>query len=361
MYLDSITIEGYRSFDQPFTIEFQKGLSVLVGENGAGKSAIIDAIRLALREDEYGRTGVVDTDFHRPFIENADPSKAIRVMSVFSGLSKEEMVAFLPWTDIDSQAKLTIQVDNKETRRGRYRPTRWGGASRSSIFEWELFESINCIYLPPLRDAEAKLREGRGSRLARLLRNLDRELLETDEPHPLEEKIRQFNVSLAEDDQYAIARANKLIRQRLREALGQVFGQNTLVQFSETSFNRIVESLRLLFFPNLNAETPPGMFRSLEENSLGYNNLLYLATVLAELRSKAVDDDYLKVLLIEEPEAHLHPQLQVRLLKHLEQAAKDEKIQVIVTTHSPVLASAVSLETLIESIPFLVGISSGLS
>ncbi|VTR23706.1 Uncharacterized conserved protein [Serratia fonticola] len=49
--------------------------------------------------------------------------------------------------------------------------------------------------------------------------------------------------------------------------------------------------------------------------------MLYIASILAELIID-VDDDtgektYLRLLLIEEPEAHLHPQLQIRLLRHL--------------------------------------------
>ena len=56
----------------------------------------------------------------------------------------------------------------------------------------------------------------------------------------------------------------------------------------------------------------------------------------------------LKVLLVEEPEAHLHPQLQIKLLKHLEKIANDGEVQVIVTTHSPVLASSASVNSLIH-------------
>ncbi|MGV7801905.1 hypothetical protein PJN14_30480, partial [Mycobacterium kansasii] len=70
----------------------------------------------------------------------------------------------------------------------------------------------------------------------------------------------------------------------------------------------MLENLRMLFFPkfpNQGTTTPADLFRELSENSLGYNNLIYLATVLAELEESEGEDDFLRVLLIEEPEAHL--------------------------------------------------------
>jgi len=49
-----------------------------MGENGVGKTAIIDAIRLMLLEDEFGRRGISETDFHRPFEENAAAAESFR-------------------------------------------------------------------------------------------------------------------------------------------------------------------------------------------------------------------------------------------------------------------------------------------
>ncbi len=167
-------------------------------------------------------------------------------------MSQQEKVAFLPWTDLKGQASLTLLVDNKQNHYGRHKRALWEGASRSSMFDRELLDTINCIYWPPLRDTTSKLQEGKGSRLARLFKNLNgkslTEAMQKDELHPLEDKVKTFNEHLAIDPSGSINQANELIRMCLVEALGEVFGQDTNIRFSEINFNRIVENLRLLFF-----------------------------------------------------------------------------------------------------------------
>ena len=44
MYLSDIKIEGYRLFKDRQILHLRKGLNVLVGENGCGKSVIIDEL-----------------------------------------------------------------------------------------------------------------------------------------------------------------------------------------------------------------------------------------------------------------------------------------------------------------------------
>lgn len=59
------------------------------------------------------------------------------------------------------------------------------------------------------------------------------------------------------------------------------------------------------------------------------------------------DDVSIYSLLIEEPEAHLHPQLQVNLYNFLKSADDSENSQTFITTHSPTLTSKIPLENLI--------------
>jgi putative ATP-dependent endonuclease of OLD family len=104
----------------------------------------------------------------------------------------------------------------------------------------------------------------------------------------------------------------------------------------------LLEKLDLALRDALTPGTPPN-------RGLGSNNILFMACELLLLGSEA---DGLPLLLIEEPEAHLHPQRQLRLIQFLQEKVQEaredgQKIQVILTTHSPNLGSAIELDNLV--------------
>ncbi|MDQ0151021.1 ATP-dependent endonuclease [Eubacterium multiforme] len=348
MYLSEISVKGYRVFNEEVKVKFNPGLNVIVGENGCGKSTIINAIRMLLNEDEYSRSSIYDEDFYTS-LDNKIKSEQIRIKGKFYGLSEEKKVEYLTWLDNDFNAILNLSIDKKLDKRNNFKRKVWGGESTSSIFEWEPLNDIQCVYLPPLRDAEKKLKASRGSRLSRLLLNLSqRELTEkrqNGELMDVEEKFKKFNDEIAATKY--IGEANKLINDSLKESLGNIFGQKTKIQFNDVNYERVVESLKVMFFPKINPNSDVE-FRNLFENSLGYNNLIYLATVLAEFEGLRDNYSSPRILLIEELEAHLHPQLQIKLLNYLQEEAKKSEIQILITTHSPNIVSATLIENIIS-------------
>lgn len=63
MYLSKLSMQNFRMFSDKTEVKFSKGLNLLVGENGCGKSTVIDAIRVLLSESEFSRRGVSEEDF----------------------------------------------------------------------------------------------------------------------------------------------------------------------------------------------------------------------------------------------------------------------------------------------------------
>lgn len=53
MYLSKLSMQNFRMFSDKTEVKFSKGLNLLVGENGCGKSTVIDAIRVLLSESEF--------------------------------------------------------------------------------------------------------------------------------------------------------------------------------------------------------------------------------------------------------------------------------------------------------------------
>ena len=308
MYLSALQVKGFRLFKNSTTIKLHRGLNLVVGENGCGKSSVIDAIRILLNESEFFHRGLREEDFYQEYGVSALPTLPISISGIFADLNDAQKIEYLTWLTPQFNAKLNVEYQYNVDSRRLFKPKRWGGNSCNSIFDWEPLEDIQCVYLPALRDAERSLRSGRGSRLSRFITNLSADELaqrrKNHEKMPLENDVFQFNQTAA--DKEDIKRANELINRSLKNAVGTIFGQSTHIQFNELSYERIVESLQILFSKSIGC-TELENFRNLSENSLGYNNLIYIATILAEF--EGLKDRYTtpRILLVEELEAHLHP------------------------------------------------------
>lgn len=354
MYISELKIDGYKNCNKKSVISFNPGLNILVGENASGKTTIIDAIRMVLRDSELGY--VTEEDFFRSF-EKDEEKRNILIDLKMEDLSSEERITFLSWCNADFEAEIHLEIEKEPNQKGYFKKNIWGGKSKASAFEEETFDYIDTIYLPALRNAEEKLTNGKKSRLALLLKH---QYKDDSRKEQLVDAFSDFNKSIIRnvDKKYSeIEQAKNDINTAMKESMGSVFGQSVNLQFSESTFSSILQNIKMVFFPHI-GEMDEKKFRDVAINSLGYNNLLYIATVFAELEVVNKNHSLFTVLLIEEPEAHLHPQVQSKLIKYLQKMADEKRnLQIIVTTHSAVIAASVAVDTIIH----IKGVADGIS
>ncbi len=360
MYLTELTITNFRSFGSDgITVKFREGLTALVGENDSGKTAVIDALRFLLGTTDQEWLRFSDDDFHKTR-EDSSESSEIKISGTFKNLTSSDKLGFVEYLtyginkDDEPTLHLTLTAKRMGTRAGRpYISTeiRSGKNGEGPNMDNNCRSLLAATYLRPLRDAERELSSGRNSRLSMVLNSLDgAEMGQLFDAETFSyDDIKKLGL-LGLGDLF-----NKLIEHHPHIENGkskvnnhleklQLHGDSLKSSISVSQNGSDSQRLRqLLEKLTLNVDNTPGRM------GLGSNNILFIA---CELILLADDQEHFPLLLIEEPEAHVHAQRQLRLIQYLQKivnSKKDEenKPQIIITTHSPNLASEVNLNNLV--------------
>lgn len=377
MYLSALAVYNFRQFgaaQQGLVIRFNKGVTALVGENDAGKSSVIDALRLVLqtRDGEYVR--LQPEDFHIP--KDGPQTNQIKIVAKFSDLSTADQGALSEYVTFKGQEAVVYTHwtarrlnDDPLARRWVDIAVRSGHDGGGPSLDVNVRQLLAAAYLRPLRDAEREMSPGRGSRLSQVLKNFPdiKRGADFNAAQPLAD-LDPATLSLAGMAEYlrhlvnlhgGVKKAQYTINDNYLSHLGlEGDDLHSRINFveggSESSrLRQILERLELGLQDQQSGDTQ-GAY------GLGSNNLLFMA---CELLLLGREPDGLPLLLIEEPEAHLHPQRQLRLMEFLEAAAKpiapmleeseqeeanqQRPVQVILTTHSPNLSSKIALQNLV--------------
>lgn len=366
MYLSKIEIENFRIFgscnnNKHLELSLNPGLNLIVGENDSGKTALIDAIRQLLGTTSYEWLRITEDDFHA---EGANRASELNISCEFRDLDAEEGAALLEWltvseNDQDSPFVLRLSLNAKRKELSE-RKSRWdreisvsvkAGLEREGrVVEGEARDLLRVTYLKPLRDAEEELRAKKSSRLSQILMAYpdihEQETSDWDESKPeVEPKtlvgiMRKAEHCLQQNDtiRNSIDRINQEYLDHIILINSPVKG---CISTHSHELRQILERMELL----LESRNPEDLNT---RRGLGINNLLFIATEHLLIGRGEVPS--LPLLLIEEPEAHLHPQLQICLTEFLEDQSEhtsESRVQILMTSHSPNLASKINLENLI--------------
>ncbi|WP_433221450.1 ATP-dependent nuclease [Dactylosporangium sp. CS-047395] len=338
MYLAGLRLTNFRSC-RDVEIKLQPGLTLLVGDNNSGKSNVIDAMRLLTTPLSGRRVRYLETD---DISTGADGP--IDILGVFDGLTRFQQGQYIGALDIaTNKAYYTTRFRPDMDVPRRSKVENLAGRAAGSDAEPEKRDQIRHVYLAPLRDAKRELDSATGNRMALIIKYLTSEADRTDFLDQAIDGLRKL------EEHNVITGTQKRLQEHVSDLTDPVRGQVIGLSFRDVRLQRLARGLRLKM-----AEHGVDL-ADIEDSGLGYANLLYMASVIIELRN--AQDAELTLFLVEEPEAHLHPQLQAVLLDYLQEQAvkslRDDtdgpagRIQVIATTHSPNLASAVGIRNIV--------------
>lgn len=348
MYLSNLKLWNFRKFgsdgalnmDAPnLDLSFNPNLNVLIGENDSGKSAIIDSIRHVLKTHSYDWIRIDPDDFHVG-------QYRLRIELTLSGIEPDEgknFTEFLSWeqagNSISSTLRLILDIQrNPNSNQVLPYEVRAGADIDGKALSPEAKEYLKVTYLKPLRDAKEELIARKNSRLSQILIGHEAFKGRSDD-HLLIGHLKEFNGSIENYFDGKDTDGNEIEDQRGKDlksgidtyirSLYESTKSTGLAVTERGQLKSLLEKLEL----SIQGEVGPG---------LGTLNRLFMASELLHLNKKNWAG--IRLGLVEELEAHLHPQAQMQAIETFQ---KQSGVQLILTTHSPNIGSKLELKNLI--------------
>ena len=398
MKLEQITIEGYRAHSKT-TFSLEDDLTVVVGRNNTGKTSLVEVIDKFIGQNARNRLHT--TDFaaeQRNALSKAIKDKKTEQeaekflpcitlnLLIAYDLSKEtkaDAAVIAPYfTSLDTECK-NLEVECKyapQDAKILWRQLLAASTEETNIDQDKLLALIEKAgeYKVTYR-AKSVLKEDQTGP-ANAANELKREDVQriintefiyaqinlddtsTDGGHYLSTAFEDFYKEVATDDklranldsdveqmQYTLTDAyNTFFREAIREI--HSFTKDThggalsLTVASELKTSRLINATtRVKFKDNSTLQTYPE-----SHNGLGYSRLTYTILQILAFKERRNNKQYrspINILLIEEPEAHLHPQMQEVFIRLVTKLLNDDT-QLLITTHSSHILSERKLEKL---------------
>lgn len=398
MKLEQITIEGYRAHSKT-TFSLEDDLTVIVGRNNTGKTSLVEVIDKFIGQNARNRLRTTDfaaeqrNTLSKALEEKKTEDEAEKylphiTLNLLIGydLSKEkkaDTAVIAPYfTSLDTECK-QLEVEC------RYAPqdakTLWGQLLAASTDqtnidqdkllaliekagEYKVTYRAKSVLKEHQTDPANAANELKREDVQRIINtefiyaqiNLDD--TSTDGGHYLSTAFEDFYKEVATDDklranldsnveqiQYTLTDAYKTFFQgAIREI--HSFTKDThggalsLTVASELKTSRLINATtRVKFKDNSTLQTYPE-----SHNGLGYSRLTYTILQILAFKERRTNKQYrspINMLLIEEPEAHLHPQMQEVFIRLVTNLLNDDT-QLLITTHSSHILSERKLEKL---------------
>jgi putative ATP-dependent endonuclease of OLD family len=342
MKITNLKIKNFRGFEDE-SIDFDD-ITVFVGENNTGKTTILDAIRFVIGAKSFN-SNFLRYDYHlnSQTAKAGDAGNIVLTVEVSEQQENEwppEIQQILPdCVDIDGDGLchfyLTVKgaysQDNERSEQTKEFQTKTGAPknakTNTSHYYGEFRKLLPIFHIDTIRDSNKEFQNASG-----LFQTfLNSETIVPEQKINLEQKLESLNREIIS----VLGSINKL-KDKLKQSMSVIAGSDTTVVDIDpvpTNINELIGKATVLL------QSITGVKLPLERFGSGAQSLAVLflyEAFLSVLLEEKYDRFSEPILLIEEPEAHLHPSA-VRLFWHFLEAMPGQKI---ITTHSgDILAS----------------------
>ena len=238
-----------------------------------------------------------------------------------------------------------------------YKSSRSGGNQAAGININEALGQIDFQFLDAIRDVSHDLYAGYNPLLRDVL-NFFIDYSVKNDVTKTEDEIKEQLKALRDD----FVQQSRPLMQTLQDRLQD--GKNVFLKYAldtgatfngaEPDFDGTVTENEMFSVLRMFIKYAVGIEVPATYNGLGYNNLIYMSLLLAKMQADGNiaymkrNAKVLSFLAVEECEAHLHPAMQYKFLKFLQDNNLNRHVrQIFMTSHSTQIASAVKLDDLI--------------
>lgn len=332
MQLLEVEVTNFRNFRK--VIIHPGRTNVLIGENGAGKSNFLHAMRLVLDPSARQLQAILSKDdINAQAVAEGEIYFRVRVRVNLDGHEDLRAVFLESIAEADGVQFVDIEGCYQAADGG----LEWetvvlappGSKAKAQRFTPRMAGMLPMLFLDPVRDAAREARVGRGTLLERLMSVVD--------VSPVEQRLRRAMNSadkalLSAPDVAGLRNSLQSISKALLPG-----GQARVgLSLSGPDATSLVRTMQVVLGARRGEPSVP-----LLRHGTGFQNLVLIA-MYRHLRDNQTG--CYPILAVEEPEAHLHPHAQRRLMSELIQLDGTS----FVTTHSPTIAAATDPRNIIR-------------
>lgn len=387
MKITNVKIENFRLLDNA-EINLEDITTAIVGKNNSGKTSFSEIFNIFMSKEKKFDFEDFSIAAHRKFEEAYDlflkidmENKEEKIQEIFKAIPKIKLLLTIEYTKADNWANIkpfisSLEETNKIQILFEYSPKdteKFLATIKNNLSADDLlidkiklfFVNYYQITIKPYSKTE-NIDPVEFSDVQRLLRchfiEAQRNLEDSKPNNTQLSSIfqKQYNYQRKKDDNKtdgliaATDEANSQIESKLRD-----FFQQFIASFQEFGFpgigneklqlqsqieveNLFKNNVRLVY--NHDDNLLPEKY-----NGLGYKNLMYIIAKILSFEFLNQDKKCdLNLLFIEEPEAHMHPQMQTVFIKNITKFLADKKfnVQVVISTHSSHILTNAKFESI---------------